>query len=376
MTKPLRARTGKAMAAATTAVLLAACGAGGTPAPQAGEVLQPTPSPVASAVTAACPAPHGPPGVAMASFRAGVNGACILGSRLLQYRCSAHTAPVIQISAAGSGRHRYRYVGGRFAAIVAGLPSTTRFQGIGPHGEGVYWNPADAAALYVRTGPVTRRWLRVPRLPRMAPAASPVAVAPSPSPTGPASGPHAYFLGDSVLLASQPNVEAGLPDWNVTFDAEIGRTMASGLEIAQAQAPNVREVAVVHLGENDLVDPDFASQVRDLMIALSGADLVLWVNLHESTPLYAQFNDDLREVVAEFPNGVVADWNAVAPPEGIVSDGIHLNALGAEAFGDLILDDLIEWRAVAAARGPAGCATMPVLPSPTVSPSTSATPTA
>src|SRR5439155_1987179 len=211
-----------------------------------------------------------------------------------------------------------RSLGGRFAMAVGGLPSRVVFAAIDSRGASVYADPSNPSILYVGTGGSIRRWLRVPRWPpRHAGAATSAATGTvaSPSPVGPATGPHVYLMGDSVLLAAQVPIEAALPDWNVAFDAVVGRTTPEGVAIAQGQTPFVHGTVVIHLGENDLfeTDAEFAGQVEEIMRALSGAPMVVWVNLHESTTLYEDFNRRLTEVVSRFPNGVVADWNAVAP---------------------------------------------------------------
>lgn len=376
--KPTHARPTAAIGALALALLLSGCGPTGKPAPRAeysngaAQAVDPAPAPE----SLGCPTPRGHAGTTFTTFRAGVDGACIPSDRLLEYRCSARMAPVIQMGVE-PGRGVRPYLGGRFASPVDELPPEAVFAAIGSLGASVYTDPSNPSVLYVKSGVSVRRWLRVPKWPpRHAGTASAAvsSVVPSPSPVGPANGPHAYFMGDSVLLAAQIPIEAALPEWNVAFDAVVGRTTPEGLAVVQGQAPFVRGAVVIHVGENDLfeTDAEFAEQVQEIMRAFAAAPMVVWVNLHESTTQYEDFNRRLAEVVSGFPNGVVADWNAVAPVDGIVSDGIHLNTVGAQAFGDLVLDYLLQWQAVAAGRGPAFCPSMPVLPSPTPSPAVSA----
>jgi hypothetical protein len=375
--KPTRARPTATIGALALALLLSGCGPTGTPAPRAEYSNRPAqavdPAPVPESL--GCPAPRGHAGTTFTTFRAGVDGACIRPDRLVEYRCSARAAPVIQMGAE-PGRGVRRYLGGRFGSPVDGVPPEAVFAAIGSKGASVYTDPSNPSVLYVKAGVSVRRWLRVPKWPPRYAAASDAAsgAVPSPSPVGPSGGLHAYFMGDSVLLAAQLPIEAALSEWNVAFDAVVGRTTPEALTIVQGQAPYAQGAVVIHLGENDLfeTDAEFAGQVQEIMRALAGAPMVVWVNLHESTTLYADFNRRLAEAVSRFPNGVVADWNAVAPADGIVSDGIHLNTVGAQAFGDLILDYLLQWQAVAEGRGPASCPSMPVLPSPTSSPLVSA----
>jgi len=69
----------------------------------------------------------------------------------------------------------------------------------------------------------------------------------------------------------------------------------------------------------------------------------VWLTILEVRSYYKTDNDILRQAATRYPNMRIADWNAVAnaTPNGMASDGLHLNATGAAAMAKLI-DDTLE----------------------------------
>lgn len=116
---------------------------------------------------------------------------------------------------------------------------------------------------------------------------------------------------------------------------------------ADATAIGVRE---------DGADPGlYAERVRAVMAELAGVDLVLWLTIREARPYYATTNATLHQVLAGYPNAVVADWNATAPPGATYADGLHLRAEGAAAMAALARDAVFAWYASTVDRGPDAC---------------------
>ena len=61
-----------------------------------------------------------------------------------------------------------------------------------------------------------------------------------------------------------------------------------------------------------------------------GAHGVVWVTLKETSPIYRATNAEIRAAAAQWPQLVLADWNAwSAGKPWFGRDGLHLNATGA-----------------------------------------------
>jgi len=153
-----------------------------------------------------------------------------------------------------------------------------------------------------------------------------------------------FLLGDSVMLGSKAAAASQFADWQLTFDAAVNRSTLAGAQIAAARRGEMRDFVVVQLGHNDGGSPSqFAQRVDAVMKALEGVPYVVWLTIHEVRSYYKTDNDLLRQAATRYPNMRIADWNAVAnaTPNGMASDGLHLNATGAAAMAKLI-DDTIE----------------------------------
>ena len=153
-----------------------------------------------------------------------------------------------------------------------------------------------------------------------------------------------FLLGDSVMLGSKAAAEKQFADWQLTFDAAVNRSTLAGAQIAAARRGEMHDFVVVQLGHNDGGSPSLYTQRVDaVMKALEGVPHVVWLTIHEVRSYYKTDNEILRQAATRYPNMRIADWNAVAnaTPNGMASDGLHLNATGAAAMAKLI-DDTIE----------------------------------
>jgi lysophospholipase L1-like esterase len=188
---------------------------------------------------------------------------------------------------------------------------------------------------------------RVPRRALAALAASVLALTLVPLLGAPAQAAPAravFLLGDSVMLGSKAAAEKQLADWQLTFDAAVNRSTLAGAQIAAARRGEMHDFVVVQLGHNDGGSPSLYTQRVDaVMKALEGVPHVVWLTIHEVRSYYKTDNDILRQAATRYPNMRIADWNAVAnaTPNGMASDGLHLNATGAAAMAKLI-DDTLE----------------------------------
>lgn len=275
-------------------------------------------------------------------FREREGGACVPPGRLVAYRCGRRSAPVVVTDMAGTPTD---HLGGRFAVTVPAAPPDSEVVGVREDGPRLLRSPSDPFAVYLDTGVAVTRWPAV----RHWTTANGAVV----------DGfhrPAAFFLGDSVMLGAAGAIQAAMHPWDVVVDAAVSRTTVAGLDVLRHRRAEVQDVVVVQLGTNDEADPAaYAQRVREVMDELHDVALVLWLTIKEARPYYGPANAALREVVAGYPNGLVADWNAVASPSATYSDGLHLTAEGAAIMATLARDTVFLWHAGTMDRGPDGC---------------------
>lgn len=291
-------------------------------------------------------------GATLSRFRS--DGSCLAGDVMLLYRCSPSVAPVLRIS---SGAGPAQFLGGAFAVPVSTLPANVRVAGGGDGTEVLVADPSSAPTssasgsptaddipesrteplVYVRRAGVTERWLRLER-----PLEDP---------------PTVWLIGDSILEGGRDEVEAGLTDWNVTLDAEIGRPSSSGVALATDAAEDDADVVVVELGTNDSSADEFRVHLVETLDSLTSIPLVIWQTAkgpEEGTTIPA-VNEAIREIVPNYPNVAIADWERFAPEDALQVDGIHPDERFEHLESDLLLPLLDEWRAAAEGQGAISC---------------------
>jgi lysophospholipase L1-like esterase len=300
-----------------------------------------TTRPATTTTTAPCPPVDGVGGD-VTVFRARAGGGCVPAGRLVAYRCDDGSVPVVVTGMAATPTD---HLGGRFAATVPSAPADAALLGVRPDGGRVLRSPTDPDAVYLDTGAAVTRWPAV----RHWPTASGAVV----------DGfyrPAAFFLGDSVMLGAVDAIRAAMAPWDVVVDAAVSRSTIAGAEVVRQRRAEIHDVVVVQLGTNDGADPGlYAERVRAVMAELAGVPLVVWLTIREARPYYTTTNATLRDVLRAYPNATVADWNAVAPPSAVYSDGLHLRAEGAAAMAALARDTVMGWYAATVDRGPDAC---------------------
>jgi hypothetical protein len=303
-----------------------------TPSDPVASPVSPTPPPVDSR----CKAPV-VPGAQVSVFRVQPGGPCIVPGRLLRYQCGSAVAPVVVTGATGPNPRRY--LGGPFAIPVPRPPPRPVRVGLDDRGEAVYTSRDVPGSLYVKVGPGIGRWLRLDSVGR-----------------GLGSPPDAYVLGDSIILGARSRIMAALPDWRLTFDAEVSRSTYAGVSIARNERGSIQDAAVILLGANDGALPQlFGVRVGEIMQQLRDVRVVVWLTIPEARGYYVTDNEVLRLVLPRFPNALLADWNAAIPPGGTAPDGLHLTATGATAMAGLVSSILRSWREAASGRESLRC---------------------
>jgi hypothetical protein len=155
--------------------------------------------------------------------------------------------------------------------------------------------------------------------------------------------PRLFVIGDSVLLGAHDAIVARLPGWNVTVYAQEGLSTLAAPSIIAANRPNIGEIAVVALGNNDQGNPvTFGQRIDGVMQALTGTRRVIWVNLRPFASDIPAMNAQLQAATTRWPNLEIADWDARAAPDPslVYGDGLHLTPAGAAAMAELIAEHL------------------------------------
>jgi hypothetical protein len=340
--------------AIASVVVLAACDGGTT------QALPPLdPPPVESSQGDGACSQTEVNGATIVRFEA--DGSCLPGNVMILYRCSQGAVPVLRISSVTGPA---LFLGGGFAVPVRTLPAQVRFAGSGhgtevliadpplsntspggsvsasPSAEGsLEPAPEPEPLVYVRHNGSTERWLRLGGRRALN------------------DPPIVWMIGDSILDGGRGAIEAGLSDWSLTFDAEVGRSSSSGVALAQEAAVHDADAVVMELGTNDSSTAAFRGSLIETMNTLTTVPLVIWQTAKgpEDATEISAVNETIREVVPTYPNGAIADWEAFAPEDALQEDGIHPGEGFEQLESELLLPMLSAWRAATSTEGATSC---------------------
>ncbi|CAG7610131.1 O-acetyltransferase OatA [Leucobacter soli] len=153
-------------------------------------------------------------------------------------------------------------------------------------------------------------------------------------------GKHIFAVGDSVMLASLPELKASFR--GVKVDAAVSRGLGAGVQIVEdlAGQNRLRRVLVVGLGTNGPVD---RADLERLQRTADGRPIVL-VNAHADRDWIPGVNRLLQEFADEQAGVVLADWDRAIRkhPRELAGDGIHPNPGGAEIYAKTVRKALRE----------------------------------
>jgi hypothetical protein len=311
------------------ATLTAACRAGaraqGTPNPVPA-------SPPASPGSACAPIGAAGEGVTVHALHT-LEGGCVLPAHAVVYRCAEGLDSVAAFRLDTDAPEVF--VGGRFAVQVRSIPEGARMVG-GADRTHWYRIPGDPRFLYASRGSDLIRWLALP-----APGSVPA--------------PGALLIGDSILDGAEPYIGQALPRWTMSFDAQIGRASLAGVTIASAWAPTWTNAVVVELGTNDEDPLAFGQHADAILASFSQVPVIFWVTVHSPSDVAPLVNQEIRRAIAATPNGVIANWNANAPPHAFISDGVHLTPERQGVFANFLTPLLSAWRTAAVGGGDRRC---------------------
>jgi hypothetical protein len=183
------------------------------------------------------------------------------------------------------------------------------------------------------------------------------------APAGAAPERRVLLVGDSVMASLAPgftdaaNRVIGGGGWTVGIDAQVCRRLvatscgsprpATALEVIQAHRSELTGALVIGAGYNDQNPTAFRDAVRTILAEVPGVD-VFWLTYStggSSASTYAVMNQVLAEEATADPDLHVVDWDGARQPTWTGSDGLHLNAAGANGMATLILQQLDAWYA-------------------------------
>jgi hypothetical protein len=121
-------------------------------------------------------------------------------------------------------------------------------------------------------------------------------------------------------------IDAAVARYPGAFLGRIKKIRAAGL---------LADTVVLHPGTNGVIPEPMMRQMLDL---LKDRKRVVVVNDDVPRSWNETNNGVISSVIPDYPNAVIADWKSASTghPEYFVSDGIHLTALGARTYANLI----------------------------------------
>ncbi len=169
---------------------------------------------------------------------------------------------------------------------------------------------------------------------------------PTPAPEDtPAAPPRALqgdqitAIGDSVMLAAVPELQAALP--GIQIDAVVSRQMSTAPGILQGleDAGALRPVVVVALGTNGSISRDTLEEVRRV---LGPERELVVVTAQAPRGWIPTVNERLASFAWQYRNVELADWyTAVQPHLGeLARDQVHFGPVGAGIFTGTIKEAL------------------------------------
>lgn len=286
-----------------------------------------------------------------------LDGACLPGSSIVLYRCSATDIPVLRLAGETGS---VSFLGGPFAVPVDTVPANIRFVGRGsgfevlvadpipvvpspdsPEPSATTATPAlDSGPLvFVRHDGLTERWLRMERRRSVS------------------DPPSAWLIGDSILDGGRDAVAEALAGWTLTIDAEVGRPSSQGIPPAAEAAGLGADVVVIELGTNDSSPSDFHDHLIESLDLLRDVPLVVWQTTRgpEGDTTIVSVNEAIRDAVPRYPNATIADWEAFVPADELMEDGIHPLEGSEHLESELLAPILTTWAGAVSGDGATSC---------------------
>jgi peptidoglycan/LPS O-acetylase OafA/YrhL len=155
------------------------------------------------------------------------------------------------------------------------------------------------------------------------PPAEPDAVVPA--------GERMTAIGDSVMLAAAPALQAQFP--GIAIDAQVSRSMYTAPAIVQAQldAGTLRPIVVLALGTNGPIERSTLEQVRTM---IGPERELIVVNAQAPRGWIPGVNAELSSFALVYRNVELANWHDAIQPflSEMARDQIHFGPIGAGIF--------------------------------------------
>jgi peptidoglycan/LPS O-acetylase OafA/YrhL len=148
-------------------------------------------------------------------------------------------------------------------------------------------------------------------------------------------GAKVMAIGDSVMLASAPELAAAMP--GIYINAQVSRAMIAGVVLVQdlAASKRLRKVVVVGLGTNG---PIALSQVQQLRRAIGPHRWLLLVNTFVPRSWENEVNTTVYQAMHRYPNVMEINWHKAIEhhTDLLWSDGIHPMPIGGKLYAKVV----------------------------------------
>src|SRR6266702_1026767 len=158
-------------------------------------------------------------------------------------------------------------------------------------------------------------------------------------------------VGDSVMLASAPQLAAAMP--GISINAQVSRQMAAGLTVVRtlASRSKLRPVVIVGLGTNGTVT---SGQIHELVREMGSSRALVLVNTFEDRPWEHEVDSVLAAAARTYPNVILANWVTAIEHRTYLlwGDGVHPRPQGARLYARVVAAAVQAACTAAAARPP------------------------
>lgn len=157
----------------------------------------------------------------------------------------------------------------------------------------------------------------------------------TPPPPLPIDGNAISAIGDSVMLASTPALQAKFP--GIAINAEVSRSLrGDGFDVINTlkASDQLRPIVVIGLGTNGYYG---TGTLDELINQLAGHKIIL-ISAHADREWITPNNNDIYTIASKHKNIAIAEWDQVISPhpELLSSDGIHPFGEGDTMYADSI----------------------------------------
>jgi peptidoglycan/LPS O-acetylase OafA/YrhL len=162
----------------------------------------------------------------------------------------------------------------------------------------------------------------------------PGALRPPPKPPR-VTGSKVVAIGDSVMLASAPELARALP--GIYINAKVSRQMNDGIGLVRrlAATRRLRPVLIVALGTNG---PITSSQLGQLRAAVGRSRWLILINTFVPRPWEHEVNRAIGLAARRYPNVLLVNWHAAIEHRTrlLWSDGIHPQPVGGRLYAEVV----------------------------------------